>query len=138
MLLKICQQYGEGTHRVSEAVHFGEHPKRYLKRHQNGNTHKNAVKKKQLFQRMRAKGSIYTQLVTGVGNSNQSIVERSVKKFMKTVFARKRLAIRENFEDVINYLTNFCDRHTGVLTPEQQSNNIRFKGFSRSVPDLYQ
>ena len=43
---KICQQYGEGTHWVSEAVHFGEHPKRYLDRHQNGNTHKNAVKQK--------------------------------------------------------------------------------------------
>ena len=25
---KICQQYGEGMHWVSEAVHFGEHPKR--------------------------------------------------------------------------------------------------------------
>ena len=97
---KMCQQYGEGTHWVSEAVHFGEHPKRYLERHQNGNTHKNAVKQKQLFQRMRAKGSIYKQIVTSVGNSNQSIVERNrrvITKFMKTVyfFARKRFAIRE-------------------------------------------
>ena len=112
---KICQQYGEGIHWVSETVHFGEHPKRYLERHQNGNTHKNAVKQKQLFQRMRAKGSIYKQIVTGVGNSNQRIVERNrrvIKKFMKTVyfFARKRFAIRENFEDVINYLTDLGDK----------------------------
>ena len=74
---KICQQYGEGTHWVSEAVNFGEHSKRYLERHQNGNTHTNAVKQKQLSQKMRAKGSIYKQIVIGVGNSNQSIVERN-------------------------------------------------------------
>ena len=38
---------------------------------------------------MHAKGSIYKQIVTGVGNSNQSIVEcnqRVIKKFMKTVY----------------------------------------------------
>ena len=74
---KICQQYGEGTHWVSEAVNFGEQSKRYLERHQNGNTHTNAVKQKQLSQKMRAKGSIYKQIVIGVGNSNQSIVERN-------------------------------------------------------------
>ena len=88
MVLKICQQYGEGTHWVSENVHFREHPKRYLERHQNGNTHKNAVKQKQLLQRIRTKGGIYKQIVTGVGNSNQSKVEsnrRVIKKFMKTV-----------------------------------------------------
>ena len=111
---KICQQYGEGTHWVSEAVHFGEHPKRYLERHRNGNTHKNAVKQKHLFLTMRAKGSIYKQIVSCVGNSNQSIVGRGrrvIKKFMKTVyfFARKQFAIRENFEDVINYLTDLGD-----------------------------
>ena len=42
-LCKICQQYAELTHWLSEAAHFGEHPKRYLERHQNGNNHKNAV-----------------------------------------------------------------------------------------------
>ena len=42
-LCKICQQYAELTHWVSEAAHFGEHPKRYSERHQNGNNHKNAV-----------------------------------------------------------------------------------------------
>ena len=64
-------------------------PKDNLERHQNGNSHKNAVKQKQLLQRMHAKGSIYKQIVTGVGNSNQSIVEcnqRVIKKFMKTVY----------------------------------------------------
>ena len=90
---EIYQQYGEGTHWVSEAVHFEEHPKRYLERHQNGNTHKNAVKQKQLFQRMCARVSIYKQIVRSIGNSNQSIVEHNqqvIKKFMKTViFARK-------------------------------------------------
>ena len=96
---KICRQYGEGTHWVSEVAHFGEHPKRYLERRHNGNTHKNAVKQKHLFQRMRAKGSIYKQIVTCVENSNQNIVEcsrRVIKKFMKTVyfFARKQFAIR--------------------------------------------
>ena len=40
---------------------FWRTPKQYLERHQNGNTHKNAVKQKQLFQRMHAKGSIYKQ-----------------------------------------------------------------------------
>ena len=63
---------------------------------------------------MRAKGSIYKQIVTGIGNSNQSIVERNhwvIKKFMKTVyfFAQKWFAIRENFEDAINYLTDLGD-----------------------------
>ena len=63
---------------------------------------------------MHAKGSIYKQIVTGTGNSNQSIVEcnwRAIKKFMKTVyfFARKQFAIRENFEDAINYFTNLGD-----------------------------
>ena len=53
-------------------------------------------------------------IVTGTGNSNQSIVEcnwRVIKKFMKTVYflARKQFAIRENFEDVINYFTNLGD-----------------------------
>ena len=78
----------KGCTGCTEAVHFGERPTRYLERHQNGNTHKNVVKQKQLFQRMRAKGSIYEQIVIGVGNSNQSIVERNrrvIKKFMKTV-----------------------------------------------------
>ena len=83
-------------HLVSEAVDFGEHPTRYLERHQNGNTHRNAVKQKQLFQKMLAKGGIYVQIVAGVGNSNQSIVERNrqvIKKFMKTVnfFAQKTI-----------------------------------------------
>ena len=54
---KICQQCGEGMHWVSDAVHFGEHLKRYLERHQNGITHKNAVMQKQVFQRIHAKGS---------------------------------------------------------------------------------
>ena len=53
---------------------------------------------------MHVKGSIY----------KQSIVEcnqRVIKKFMKTVyfFAWKQFAIRENFEDVINYLTDLGD-----------------------------
>ena len=40
---------------------------------------------------------------------------------MKTVyfFAQKRFAISKNFEDVVNYLTDLGDRHTGALTPEQ-------------------
>ena len=72
------------------------------------------MKQKQLFQRMRAKGSIHKQIVTGVGNSNQSIVERNrpvIQKLMKSVyfFARKRFAIRGNFLDVINYLTDLGD-----------------------------
>ena len=80
-MVKGCTGY-------TEAVHFGEHPQRYLEKRQNGNTHKNAVKQKQLFQRMRANGSINEQIVIGVGNSNQSIVERNqqvIKKFMKTI-----------------------------------------------------
>ena len=65
----------------------------------NGNTYKNAVKQKHLFQRMLAKGSIYKQIATCVENSNQNIVECSrlvIKKFMKTVyfFARTQFAIR--------------------------------------------
>ena len=39
-----------------------------------------------MFQRMFVKGSIYKQIITGAGNSNQSDVEhnrRVIKKFMK-------------------------------------------------------
>ena len=72
-------------HLVSEVVSFGEHPIRYLDGHQNNKTHKAAIKQKQMFQRMLVKGSIYKQIITIAGNSNQNVVEcnrRVIKKFM--------------------------------------------------------
>ena len=63
-----------------------------------------------MFQRMLGKKSIYKQIITGAGNSNQNVVEhnRRVKSYKKVYencfffFAQKKFAIRENFEDVVD------------------------------------
>ena len=90
MAPKTSQQYGEGVHWAPEAIRFGEPSRRYLDQHQNSKTHKAAIKQNQMFLRMFVKGSIYKQIITGAGNSNQSDVEhnrRVIKKFMKTVYS---------------------------------------------------
>ena len=54
-----------------------------------------------MFQRMFVKGSIYKQIITGAGNSNQSDVEhnrRVIKKFIKkkkkkNFFGRRRFGL---------------------------------------------
>ena len=99
---------------MSEAVSFGEHHTRYSDRHRNSKTYKATIKQKQMFQRMLVKRSIYKQIITKAGNSNQNVVERSrrvIKKFIKTVyfFSRKRFVIRQNFADVVDYLTDLGD-----------------------------
>ena len=111
---KICRQHGEGVLWVSKAVNFGEHPRKYLERHQNSKTHKAAIKQKHIFQRMNVKHSIYKQIITGAGNSYQNVVQRNrrvIKKFMNTVysFAQIRFVIRENFENVVDFLMDLGD-----------------------------
>ena len=61
-----------------------------------------------MFQRMVVKWSICKQIIIRAGNSSKN---ESYKKFRRTVyfFAQKRFAIRENFEDVVDYLMDLGD-----------------------------
>ena len=87
---------------------------KHLNRHANGKKHQDAVLNKQELKTMKRKGNIVSQITTGANNAALEKRERNrrvIKKLLKTVYflARKKWAVKQNFEDVITFIRDFGD-----------------------------
>ena len=90
------------------------HPTEAFERHIIGSKHKDAVTNKQQLMSMLRKGNIVSQITTGANNSAIEKRERNrrvIKKLIKTVYflAKKKWAIKKNFEDVISFIRDLGD-----------------------------
>ena len=113
-LCKVCLEYGEGAYWRTSAVRLWEHPNRVFLTHQNSKQHSEATKKRHECKKMLSKGNIYGQMVKGGLVQKQSTKARNrrvIKKLLKTTYfvVRKNWAVRENFEDIVEFIRDLGD-----------------------------
>ena len=72
------------------------------------------------------KGSVYKQSLTGVKGQGQKRKRRNravIKNFLKTTYflARKKWAVRENFQDVIEFIKDLGDEDLSAHLQESST-----------------
>ena len=112
----VCSEYGEGDEFWrTKGVKQGEHPNGTFFTHEKSKKHTKAVSKRAEVKRFFSKRNIYKQIYQGAETENQKTKQgnrRVIKKFLKTSYflAREKWAVRENFEDVIEFLNDLGDQ----------------------------
>ena len=91
-----------------------EHPTEMFTGHMNSTKHKQALQNKSLSKAMLSKGNIIAQITSGAENAAIQLRERNrrvIIKLMKTVYfmSRKKWAVKHNFKDVIEFITDLGD-----------------------------
>ena len=114
-ICSVCSEYGDGDENWrTKAIQLWEHPTRTFEGHKNSKKHKDSAAKRADVKRTLSRGGIYRQKKRGdlvTKERRKAINCRVIKKFIKTTYfiARKKWAVRENFEDVINFVGNLGD-----------------------------
>ena len=77
----------------------------------NSDKHKKALRNKQEVKIMLSKGKVVCQLTKGMENKTEKDRRKNrtlIKKFLKTVYfiAKQKWAVKNNFEDMINFLSD--------------------------------
>ena len=108
----VYSEYGEGDEFwIAKGVTQGEHPNCTFFTHEKSKKHTKIVSKRAEVKRFFSKRSIYKQIYQGPETENQKTKQRNrriIKKFLRTSYflARKNWAVRENSEDVIEFLND--------------------------------
>ena len=110
---KICQEYSrQGDEFWKSKPHtHDKHPNAFFQKHLNGDKHKAALATRQNVLSMLKRGNVIAQITQGASNTALAKRERNrrvLAKFFKTVYfmARKKWAIKNNFEDVVNFIAH--------------------------------
>ena len=83
----------------------------FFNEHANSDKHKKALRNKQEVKIMLSKGNVECQLTKGMENKTEQDRRKNrtlIKKFLKTVYfmAKQKWAVKNNFEDMTNFLSN--------------------------------
>ena len=114
-LCSVCSKYGKGDKFWrTKGVKQEEHPKQIFEQHQKSPKHEEALTRQTKIKAMLWKGSVYKQSLTGVKGQGQKRKRRNravIKKISKTTsfLAQKKWAVRENFQDVIEFIKDLGD-----------------------------
>ena len=113
-LCKTCSEYGDGEYWRLKAVKIWEHPIRTFEKHKHSAKHVAANKKRLEVKQMLSRGTVYKQMVKGeqvLKRNTKARNRRVIKKFLKTTYfvAKKNWAVRENFQEIVDYLRDLGD-----------------------------
>ena len=109
-LCSVLSEYRKGDEFWrTKGVKQEEHSKRIFERHQKSAKHEEALTRQVGIKAMLRKGSVYKQSLTGAKGQGQKRKRRNrpvIKNFLKTAYflAWKKWAVRENFQDVIEFI----------------------------------
>ena len=109
----MCQEYSRSGDEVwkTKARRHDGHPTEMFQGHLHGEKHKNALREKHVISSMLAKGTISKLLTKGAENvvvQKRQCNRRVLKKLFKTL-SRKKWAVKQNFEDVVNFIKELGD-----------------------------
>ena len=101
----------------------------FFNKHANSDKHKKALRNKQEVKIMLSKGNVVHQLMKGMENKIEKERRKNrtlIKKFLKTVYfmAKQKWALKNNFEDVITFLSNIGVEDIKLRTENAPQNAI--------------
>ena len=110
---KTCEEYSDSHDEYWKTLprKHDEHPGMFFNEHANSDKHKKALRNKQEVKIMLSKGNVVHQLTKGMENKTEKDRRKNrtlIKKFLKTVYfmAKQKWAVKNNFEDMINFLSD--------------------------------
>ena len=110
---KTCEEYSDSHEEYWKTLlrKHDEHPGMFFNEHANSDKHKKALRNKQEVKIMLSKGNVVHQLTKGMENKTEKDRTKNrtlIKKSLKTVYfmAKQKWAVKNNFEDMINFLSD--------------------------------
>ena len=110
---KTCEGYSDSPDEYWKTLprKHDEHPGMFFNEHVNSDKHKKSLRNKQELKIMLSKGNVVRQLTKAMENKTEKDRRKNrtlIKKFLKTVYfmAKQKWAVKNNFEDMINFLSN--------------------------------